>query len=185
MTDKYSIKEVRVQLEGGATLIAEVDSVDGVDRLLQDIRSAGLSAAVPVQVVPPPRMPDGGDDDGPERRIELRAGLEIGALTAMNLLAFKDDVPQLLRPGALSVTDALLVLLFAIETGLRTSKVDYETFKDLYEAQNVKSGSPLTMKLTDLRNAGYLDKKTYQADKALCLTAKGERKAIEILKKSP
>jgi len=184
MPDKYTLKEIRIEVAGGVTLVADVSSVDGVRSLLADLANAKI---MPVSNVssksdqqPPTRN---AESDTPESRMETRAALEPGTMGTLNLLAFKDDVPQLLRPGQLSQTDAVLSLLFALEAGLRMSKVEYEWFKDLYEAQNIKSGSPLAMILTNLRNSGYLDKKTYQADKSLRLTAKGEKKAIEILKK--
>ena len=39
------------------------------------------------------------------------------------------------------------------------------------------------MRLTDLRNSGYLDKRVYSVGRELRLTAKGEKKAVEVLKK--
>jgi hypothetical protein len=99
-------------------------------------------------------------------------------------LAFKDDVPQLLRPSAFNkAMEAALVLLHAVETGLRNSTIEYESFKALYEDQNIKSGTPLSMLITNLRNLGYLDKKEYRDSRKLRLTPKGDKKAIEILKK--
>jgi hypothetical protein len=58
----------------------------------------------------------------------------------------------------------------------------YDDFKDLYDAQNIKSGSSLPVLLTNLRNAGYIDKKTYSADQTIRLTAKGSNKAEDVIK---
>jgi hypothetical protein len=78
--------------------------------------------------------------------------------------------------------EAPLVLLHAVETGLRNSAIEYDSFKALYEDQNIKSGTPLSMLMTNLRNAGYLDKKEYREHRKLRLTPQGDKKAIEILK---
>ena len=52
------------------------------------------------------------------------------------------------------------------------------------EAQNIKSGSPLAMLITNLKNSSYIDKKVYTEDKCLRLTAKGEKQAIDAIKKA-
>jgi Mn-dependent DtxR family transcriptional regulator len=38
------------------------------------------------------------------------------------------------------------------------------------------------MLLSNLKNSNYIDKKAYSTDRTLTLTAKGEKKAIEVLK---
>lgn len=81
-----------------------------------------------------------------------------------------------------AVSDAALVLLFSVEAGLKRSSIEYEAFKGLYESQNIKSGSSLPMLLNNLKNANYIDKKTYDSDRTVRLTAKGEKRAINVLK---
>lgn len=185
MSKEYTLKEVRIDVQEGVTVIAEIDSVPSLRSLLLDLSNANLkpTEASKEDTLGQTQIPKHDSSDTPESRIEARAGVEAGTLSSSNLVAFKDDVPQLLRPGAMSAAEALILLLFAVEAGLQTGKVDYKTFKDLYEAQNIKSGSPLTMTLTNLRNGGYLDKNVYQSDRGLRLTAKGERKAVDLLRK--
>jgi len=182
MSDAYKLKEVHIQIQDGVTLIAEVSSVAAVWALLDELGSGEIKVIKHKATSKPPQNNEEKDSDSPTARLESKAELTSGSLGAKKVLAFKDDVPELLKPNAISITDAVLILLFAVETGLRKNKIEYESFKGLYEAQNIKSGSPLAMTVTNLRNAGYLDKKVYENEKSLRLTAKGESKAIEVLK---
>lgn len=185
MSDKYTLREVRVEIQPGVILIAEVASIDSVSSLLNDLKAK--------QFKPVARGLEPGDPgshpnknlagETPASKVEVNAAIPDGSLHDKNILAFKDDVPQLLRPSAFdSVTEAALVLLHAVETGLRNQEIDYESFKGLFEEQNVKSGTPLSMLMTNLRNSGYLDKTAYKNGRRLRLTAKGDKRAIEILK---
>ena len=123
------------------------------------------------------------ENESPVGRIETRAGLPSGKLASAKVLAFKDGNPQLLCPAAFpSVSDATLFLLYAVEIGLKKPSIPYDDFKDLYDAQNIKSGTALPMLLTNLRNAGYVDRKVYGADRTVRLTAKGATKAEEVIK---
>ncbi len=185
MSGTYKLKEVRVHLQSGVVLTVEVDSMAGLKTLLQDLAAADFTVHAvedsernrkpgPVGSPPP------GDD--PASRVEIKASLAPGTLSKARVLAFKDNAPQLLRPGAFgNVTDALLALLFSVEAGLQVSKISYESFKGLYESQNIKSGTPMRILLSNLRASNYLDKAAHSADKSLSLTAKGETKAIEML----
>jgi hypothetical protein len=187
MAEDYKIREVHIEVRPGITVLADVSSLADLKKLLADLASEGIAhiepAAVKLKEKQAEHQQKLEQNDDPSSLLELRAGLSSGTLKSSNVLAFKDDVPQLLRPNSFSkVTDATLVLLFAIEAGLKRNTTDFESFKGLYEGQNIKSGSPLPMLVTNLRNAGYLDKKVYAADRSLRLTAKGERKAVEVLK---
>lgn len=190
MSNAYNIKEVRIELGRGLTLIAEISSIGSLKQLLKELEDEEIifekepKRPALSRHANEPSVPDNIVEDTPEHRVEIRAQMESGALAKRSLLAFKDGVPQLLRPNALTGTDAVLALLFAVETGLKSNKVDYQSFRDLYEAQNIKIGSPVAMLLTNLRNGGYLDKKLYGEDRSIRLTAKGEKKAIEVLKGS-
>ena len=184
MSSNYKIRELRVELRPGVVLVADIDSVDAASKLLKELQDAKLVTTVHTTEERQRGTKDSArDTEDPASRLEIRAGLPSGSLASRNIVAFKDNVPQLLRSNIFeAVSDAALVLLFAIEGGLQTTSIDYESFKGLYDSQNIKSGSPLTMLLTNLRNAGYLDKKAYTADRTLRLTAKGDKKAGEVLK---
>lgn len=183
MSEPYKLKEVHIQIQEGVTLIAEVSSVAAIKALLDELGQENIKVIKHKATLKPLQTRhEEEDSDSPAARLESKADLTSGSLGTKKVLAFKDDVPELLKPNTISITDAVLILLFAVETGLRKNKIDYESFKGLYEAQNIKSGSPLAMTVTNLRNAGYLDKKIYENEKSLRLTAKGESKAIEVLK---
>lgn len=187
MSAKYTLKEVHVEVNPGVTVIANVSSMDDIVSLLDDLKVWNLAPNVenkrPTGEQDRKGKQDSHLDDSPAARIETNAGMDKGSLAAKNILAFKDGIPQFLRPGAFgNVTDAALVLLHAIETGLKNQSIEYETFKGLYDSQNLKSGTPLSMLMTNLRNAGYLDKTTYSKDRRLRLTAKGDKRAVEIMK---
>ncbi len=181
----YKITGVTVEVKPGVVLTAEVSSPAELKQLLDDLHEEGFGSATPADksrrtVSPHSELPI---EESPIVRIETRASLASGKLASAKVLAFKDGNPQLLRPGAFaSVSDATLFLLYAVEIGLKKPSMPYDDFKDLYDAQNIKSGSALPMLLTNLRNAGYIDKKAYAADRTIRLTAKGAAKAEEVIK---
>ena len=186
MSDEYTLREVHVEIQPGVTLIADVRSMDALSGLLADLNGKGIAPTTGK----PTRSEEKAEKnvtpagDTPGSRIEVNAGIPEGSLTKKNIVAFKDDVPQLLRPSAFgAITEAALVLLHSVETGLRNQEVDYDSFKGLFEQQNVKSGTPLSMLMTNLRNSGYIDKNAYKNGRRLRLTAKGDKQAIEILKR--
>jgi hypothetical protein len=181
----YKITEVRVEVRPGVTLIAEVSSAKDLKELLEDLRKDGIwkgaatATRVPADSASASESPL---DETPEGRIETRASLAPGRLAVAKVIAFKDGNPQLLRPTVFgSVSDAALSLIYAVEIGLKKPSIPYDDFKDLYDAQNIKSGTPLPMLLTNLRNAGYIDKKAYGVDRTVRLTAKGAAKAEEVI----
>lgn len=182
----YKLREVQVTLSTGAVVTAEVGTIDDLKELLSELGQLSFGpAAIPPGETQSNRQTKAThtDSDSPEARIETRADLAAGSLQAKKVLAFKDGVPQLLRPNAFgSVADASVALLFAVETGLKKNSLEFDAFKGLYGSQNIKSGSPVSMLLTNLRNAHYLDSKLYSAERKVRLTAKGETKAIEVLK---
>lgn len=189
MASNFKLKELRIIVKPGVTLIADVDTVEDVHALLENLSQNGLYDTKAIEsgggdVEQRTEQSDARvDNETPESRIELRAELTRGYLRQKNVLAFKDGVPQLLRPTTFpAVTDAALVLIFAVEAGLKKSSISFDDFKALYEEQNIKSGSSLAMLLNNLKNAGYLDKKAYLSDRTIRLAAKGEKRAAEILK---
>ncbi|SRR5258706_4302249 len=183
----HKIREVHIELENGIRVIAEVDSVNDIKGLFDELAKAKLLATqntgIGVKATEQREKPDVRAEASPEARMETRANLAPGTLKKAKIIGFKDDIPQLMRPAALpSVSDASLVLIFAIESGLGQNSVEFEAFKGLYEAQNIKSGSSLSMLLNNLKNSGYIDSKLYNTERKVRLAAKGETKAVEVLK---
>jgi hypothetical protein len=180
----YKIMGVTVEVRPGVTLQAEISTPAELKQLLDDLHNEGIGTVKSEEKIrkaasdpPAPHV-----QDSPVSRIETRASLVPGKLVSAKVLAFKDGNPQLLRPTAFaSVSDATLCLLYAVEIGSNRLSIPYDDFKDLYDAQNIKSGTALPMLLTNLRNAGYVDKKAYSSDRTVRLTAKGATKAEEVI----
>jgi hypothetical protein len=182
MNPHIKYKELQIKIAEGITLIAEVTNKEDVKAVIEDL--ADLAMPLKKNLFDSGHANDETPDDGPERNLELRAGLSAGSLKLRNILAFKDGNPQLLRPSVFnSISDATLTLIFAVEAGLKTSTISLDDFKVLYDAQNIKSGSQLSMLLNNLKNSGYIDKGQYNNDRTIRLTAKGEKKATEVLSK--
>ncbi len=183
MPTNFKLRELRIQIQLGVTLIVDVTTIDEVKELLVFLKEHDLlkEQQAIIQPNPPSVTPQVLTDD-PQGRVELNAGIPSGSLVSKRILAFKDDVPQLLKPALFgNVTDAVLALAYAVETGLRSSKIPYEQFKSLFEAQSIKSGSSLALLLNNLKGSGYIDKKLYDTDRTISLTAKGSQRASEVL----
>lgn len=188
MSETYKIREAHVQVSPNVTIIVELNSLDAVKQLITDFSKHGLLPVEQIKITQSKtqqsfeaKVQD--SLDTPIARAETRAGVPKGSFASTNILAYKDDIPQLIKPAVFgAVSDAALVLLFSVEAGLKKSSIDYEAFKGLYESQNIKSGSSLPMLLNNLKNANYIDKKAYNTDRIVRLTAKGERRAIDVLK---
>ena len=69
MSEKYRMKEVSVILKSGVSLVAEVDSIEGLKSLLNDLSTAKLEVQRVRQTPPPPPggtpPPPGQDDEHP------------------------------------------------------------------------------------------------------------------------
>jgi len=181
----YKITGVTIEVKSGVVLRAEISNPADLKQLLHDLLEEGfaVSEAADKDREPSSKKPTSPGEQSPLGLIETRASLSSGQLATVKVLAFKDGSPQLLHPNAFSsVSDATLSLLYAVEIGLQRPSISYDDFKDLYDAQNIKSGTAFPMLLTNLRNAGYIDKKAYAADRTVRLTAKGATKAEEVIK---
>jgi hypothetical protein len=183
MTIKY--RELHIDIAKGAKLIIDVASKSDVEAALAEWPNLAVERVQTEQDNATPAVQRDlvqRDGDSPESRIETRSDLPPGCLRQKSILAFKDGIPQLLRPTIFgAVSDAALILIFAIESGLKKTAISFDDFKALYDAQNIKSGSPLSMLLTNLKNAGYIDKSQYSSNRTVRLTAKGEKKATDVL----
>lgn len=179
----YTITRAEISLAAGVKVVADVGSVEDINKLLADLKAAGLGGPV-AEKLEDVRPSGQADTEEPSRKIETQAGLEEGRLQSAKILAIKDGVPQFLQKNVFSTfTDAVLVLMYALEVGLKQNPVAYDDFSSLFESQNLKASSPLSMLVTNLRNASYLDSRAYSDGRKLRLTAKGEAKAVEVLKK--
>ena len=182
MSDSIKYRELRINLSQGVMLVVDVTSKDDIKRVLADLADLAPPSLPKIKAEENLEPETSNDEDSPEQRLEMRAGLDKGTLRSKNLLAFKNHSPQLLRPTSFaSVSDATLTLIFAVEAGLKRSSISFDDFRTLYEAQNIKSGTHLAMLLNNLKNSGYIDKTQYSSARNIRLTAKGEKKATEVL----
>lgn len=185
MENSYKLKELKINISSGVELTAIVNSVADIKSLLEDLKKENFEPVVsekPKDEFTPPPPPDSNNIDDPNSRIELNANLQSNCLLEKKVLAFKDNIPQFLRTSIFSkTTDALIVLLYAVEVGLRKKSIDYDSFKSLFDGQNIKSGSSLSMLLNNLKNSQYIDKNAYDKDRTIILTPKGSQKGAEIL----
>src|SRR2546430_11392885 len=116
----YKITGVAVEVRPGVTLTVELSSPADLKQLLADLEKEGFAKAAVVERKVEPRTPvpapPPDKDETPISRMETRISLPPGKLAGAKLIAFKDGVPQLLRPSAFeSVSDATLSLLYAAE----------------------------------------------------------------------
>jgi hypothetical protein len=185
MSQPVKYRELHLTIGEGVTVIVDVTSKEDIEAALAELKGFGVglkSSGDKTTTLTNGSSSATPKDDSPDSRLEVRAGLDQGSLKKKNILAYKDGIPQLLRPAAFqNVSDAALTLIFSVEAGLKKPSVSFDDFKALYDAQNIKSGSPLSMLLNNLKNAGYIDKGQYGTDRTIRLTAKGEKKATEVL----
>ena len=180
----YTITHAEISLPNGLKVVADVSTIDGIRKLVEDLQGTELTGIKADDERLGERLVDREETQDPIKRIEMQAELQSGCLLSAKILAIKVGTPQILQRSLFgNLTEAILVLMFALETGLRQNPVNYEAFSSLFEGQNLKSGSPLSMLITNLRNAGYLDNRAYTDGRNLRLTAKGDTKAIEVLKR--
>ncbi len=186
MSTNYKIREVHIFLAEGFEVVADVASVGDIKQLIADLRAEGHK---PVSDVQSPKKGQQVDDHkkldshSPLSKIELRAGIVEGQLSGQSILAIKADLPQLLRPNSFkSTTDALLALLFSIESALGRQSIPYDDFKTIFQSQGIKSGSPLPLLLSNLKLDNYINKKLYDSDREISLSPKGDKKAAEVLR---
>ena len=122
-------------------------------------------------------------DDPFEKVANMLDNVALVDLQTKKIFSVKDQNAQLLKPNQFKkVTDAICVLLFILETGIGKKDIKYDVFRDIFESQNIKSGSPLTMLMNNIKGAKYIDAKKYKA-KTVSLTPKGQEQAIEVLNK--
>jgi len=186
MSDAVKYRELRIDIGNGVTLVVDVATKADVEAALKELADFGVTLDkeggkdVRDEDKPAPQAPVHGDT--PDARLELRADLLPGSLRKKNILVFKDGIPQLLRPSSFpAVSDAALILIFSVEAGLKKPSLTFDEFRALYDAQNIKSGSPMSMLLNNLKNSNYIDKVVYGRDRTVRLTGKGEKKATEVL----
>jgi len=184
MTNNFRLREIHIEIKPGLTLVADISDISELKELLQYLSSENIFIPQSSRGEKPTiAMPQPNDNEDPNNILELRAELPQGSLVSKKILAFKNSVPQLLRTSLFgNVTEAILVLLYALEIGLKSPAISYDSFKSLYDGQGLKSGSSLPMLVNNLKNTGYIDKKLYDTDRTLSLSPKGGQKAIEVLK---
>jgi len=152
--------------------LLKFDKIFGQERPLKTASTSQLQTPV---------LPE---DDPYEKIANMLDNVTAVDLRAMKIFSIKDQNVQLLKPNQFKVMDAICVLLFILEVGIGKRDIEYDAFRDIFESQNIKSGSPLTMLMTNMKVAKYIDAKKYSS-KIVSLTPKGQEQAIAILNKFP
>ncbi|RJP28012.1 MAG: hypothetical protein C4533_05915 [Candidatus Omnitrophota bacterium] len=144
-----------------------------------------FSTGVPTKTIPiqqgKDRLSEVEDEYG--KIANMLDDVNVENLRQSKIFSIKEDAVQLLKPNQFkTATEALCVLIFILESGLGKRDIPYEAFRNIFESQNIKSGSPLVMLMNNLKNAKYIDSKKYDA-KTISLTPKGQENAIGVLNK--
>lgn len=145
-----------------------------------------FSQGQPSTIIPSiqPQTTSSPEEDSYEKIANMLSNISPTELRAKKIFSIKDQNVQLLKPNQFKVMDAICVLLFILEVGIGKRDIEYDSFRDIFESQNIKSGSPLTMLMTNMKVAKYIDAKKYSS-KIVSLTPKGQEQAIVVLNKFP
>ncbi len=110
----------------------------------------------------------------------IETGLDVSSGRVRDILGIRNENIQILRPGKLEASENGLLILAANEFGLRRQGLPYDEWKELCEANNIKSKTTFSKIALNHKNYGNIDKKKYMNSKELVLTPKG----INTLKKA-
>lgn len=176
--------KIVADIESDEELISSLSNIEKIKDQLIKFDKIFCQERVPAAAVSAPRQTGSLESDGPFEKIaNMLDKVTVEDLKTRKIFSIKDQNVQLLKPNQFkNVTDAICVLLFILETGFGSRDIKYEIFRDIYESQNIKSGSPLTMLMTNMKVAKYIDAKKYNS-KIVSLTPKGQEQAILVLNK--
>jgi hypothetical protein len=122
--------------------------------------------------------------EDPLEKIALRLDMPGDKLRSASLFGVKAGKVQILRTQKFAASEALMAICFVSEIGVGRPALSYEDLKEAFEESRVRSKSPLYMIISNLGNLGYIDKKRYDSQQEVVLTAKGETKVREAITKA-
>ena len=125
--------------------------------------------------------------EDPLSLIANRLETDLTTLKDSHVLGIKDDKVQILKPQKFSVAEAILVLAFCYEVGLKRvgeRSINYGELKLAYQDSGVKGNTPFKIAINNLKNAGHIDKNRYDSTQEIILKSKGMAKAGKHLKEA-
>jgi hypothetical protein len=162
------------------TISSILDELSKSERKLPSWAKA--MAAPPVEKAAPAAKMTPRED--PLERIALRLDVPGDKLRTANLFGVKGDKVQILKTQKFTASEAVMAICLVSETGLGRPALSYEDLKEAFQESSIKSKSPLYMIISNLGNLGYIDKKRYDSQAEVVLTAKGEAKVGQAISKA-
>lgn len=110
-----------------------------------------------------------------------RLGVDPQKLEESGLLGIKDEVIQIIKVSKLKPMEASLLILAVKDLLFNQKPIAYSEWKDLCDANGIRSNSPLYMIASNAKNLGYINKEKYNT-KEMLLIPKGikfVKKAVE------
>ncbi|MEK6890376.1 MAG: hypothetical protein AABX35_04270 [Nanoarchaeota archaeon] len=187
---KIDLPNLKVNLNTEVTL----DKVDeNLENLLDSISKANKKISklnelevfqqkTITQAEPPTLVGENSISGDPLSLIEARLEIESNKLKSSQILGIKNNKVQLFKSQKFTPTEAILVIAYCYEIGLKRQSINYEELKLAYQDSSVKGNTPFRMAINNIKNAGQIDKMKYDSSQEITLTPKGLTKAEEYLK---
>jgi len=118
--------------------------------------------------------------DKPIALFAERLGVDPDKLEKSGLLGIKDESIQIIKVNKLTPVIASLLILAVKDLLFNQKPIPYTEWKDLCEANGIRSNSPLYMIANNAKNFGYINKEKYNTAKEMLLIPKG----IKVVKKA-
>ncbi len=174
--DTHSINITRI------VAVSEISKC--IDDTIAEISKSKTFEAKPVnaEIKTPPVILSPLPQESPVRSFAEKIEVDPDAFEKLKLIAIKNDAVQLLKPTKLKPTESCYLLLAVNEFALGKQSMQFEDWRELCQASNIKSPTPIYKIASNAKNAGHIDKKKYTNTRELVLSPKGVeivRKAIE------
>lgn len=153
-----------------------------IDNIINQISKSKQFKATPIKdesQTQPPIITS--SDEDPVSIFATKIGVNPDDFVKSKLIAIKNDDVQILKPTKITARNGGMLLLAINEYVFNNTTTPYKEWKELCEVSNLKSKTPIYQIAGDIKNGGYIDKKTYDntPKKEMKLTPK----AIEVIRK--
>lgn len=172
--DTHSIKVTRI------VAVSEISKC--IDEAINEISKSKAFVAKPVRMETktPPTTPPLDLSENPVRSFAEKIGVDPDAFEKLKLIAIKNDDVQLLKPTKLKPSESGYLLLAVNEFALGKQSMQFEDWRDLCQASNIKSTTPIYKIALNAKDNGHIDKKRYSSTREMILSPKG----VEVVKKA-
>lgn len=192
----HSKKEIEIKLKGQTqkysisiktkTTISDLSSViDEIIPNLEKSRSFSKTNMTEIPTVIPQQNESGllpPSSTGVENTVEmfaLRINVDGDALVNSKLIGIKDQNVQIIKVTQISPFEAAMLILAVKDLLMNEKPLPYEDWKEISEANGIKSKTPFYKLAGNAKDRGYIDKGKH-ANKEILLTPKG----IDFVQKS-